>query len=77
MYPQFSPGFVVKVENRAAFDQFMTEEFRQLIQASQFHRLESNGSALLIFNDQFKLADLKEYNRLISFSTKLREILKR
>lgn len=77
MYPQFSPGFVVKVENRAAFDQFMTEEFRQLIQASHFHRLESNGSALLIFNDQFKLADLKEYNRLISFSTKLREILKK
>ncbi|MDE0978463.1 MAG: SulP family inorganic anion transporter [Flavobacteriales bacterium] len=77
MYPDLSPDFVVKVENRDAFEQFMTDEFKSLIQRSQFHHLESNGNALLIFNDQFKLADLKEYDRLISFSTQLREILRK
>lgn len=77
IYPNFPAEFVVKVENRGAFEKFVTDDFKRLIQKSQFHHIESNGNALLIFNDQFKLADLKEYDRLISFSTQLRGILRK
>ena len=75
LYPDFSPDFMVKVESRESFEKFMTDELHDLIQESQFHHVESNGNALLIFNDQFKLSDLKEYERLILFSTRLRKLL--
>lgn len=77
LYPEFSRNFVVKVESEADFESFMTEELHDLIEESQFHHLESNGQAILIFNDQFKIAGLKEYSRIISFSSRLRSLLRK
>jgi len=75
LYEYFSKDFVVKVESNESFQEFMTDEIHDLIEESQFHHLESNGSAILIFNDQFKLAGLKEYDQLISFSKELIRLL--
>ena len=75
MVPGFSPNFKVKAESRETFAKFMTDELHDLIEEGQFHHIECNGNAILIFSDQFRLADLKEYDRLISYSTRLRELL--
>jgi hypothetical protein len=75
LYDDFSKDFVVKVENSDSFQEFMTDEIHDLVEESQFHHLESNGSAILIFNDQFKLAGLKEHDQLISFSKELIRLL--
>lgn len=75
LYPEFDTDFVVKVESDEGFRRFITPEMHDLIAESQFHHLESNGRAILIFNDQFKVAGLKEYNRIIEFTSRLCDLL--
>lgn len=74
-YPNFSTKFKVKVEDRDDMDDFLSEGLRELIEGSEINHIESNGEAILIFNDQMRLARLDEYEKIINFSEDLRKLL--
>ena len=75
VYNDFPKDFVVKVENRKAMDEFLTEKFKGLIEISGLNHIESNGEALLIFNNNFKLAQLLDYVKMIQFADNLKKIV--
>ena len=75
VYSDFPKDFVVKVENRKAMDEFLTEKFKGLIEISGLNHIESNGEALLIFNNNFKLAQLLDYVKMIQFADNLKKII--
>ena len=75
VYNDFPKDFVVKVENRKAMDDFLTEKFKGLIAISGLNHIESNGEALLIFNNNFKLAQLLDYVKMIQFADNLKKII--
>jgi|TARA_R110000737_G_scaffold347664_1_gene379662 MFS superfamily sulfate permease-like transporter len=75
LYPNFSSQFKVKVEDQLEMDDFIANGLRELIQESDIHHIESNGEAILIFNDQLRLARLDEYDKIIKFSEDLRKLL--
>lgn len=75
VYSDFPKDFVVKVENRKAMDDFLTEKFKGLIEISGLNHIESNGEALLIFNNNFKLAQLLDYVKMIQFADNLKKII--
>ena len=57
--------------------EFINHEIRTLIEESDIHHLESNGEAILIFNDRLRLAKILEYSKIIKFSEDLRELVKK
>jgi hypothetical protein len=67
---------VVRVEDKKAMDEFLTEEFKALFEISRLNHIESNGEALLIFNNNFRLAQLLDYVRMIQFADHLKKIIK-
>ena len=77
IYNDFSKEFEVKVENMNEMKDFMSEDLRKLIEKSDIHHLESNGEAILIFNDSLRLAKILEYSKIIKFSEDLRKLIKR
>ena len=76
VYSDFPENFVVKVEDKKAMDEFLTEKFKVLIEISALNHIESNGEALLIFNNNFTLAQLPDYVRMIQFADNLKKIIK-
>ena len=76
VYNDFLDDFVVRVEDKNAMDEFLTEEFKALIEISRLNHIESNGEALLIFNNNFRLAQLLDYVRMIQFADNLKKIIK-
>ena len=74
-YTDFSDKFKVKVEDEEEMSNFLNEKLKKLIEESDIHHIESNGEAILIFNDQMRLARLDEYNKMIRFSQDLRALL--
>jgi MFS superfamily sulfate permease-like transporter len=74
-YSNFSSDFKVKVEDVEEMDDFLAKGLRELIQESDIHHIESNGEAILIFNDHMRLARLDEYDKIIKFSEDLRKLL--
>lgn len=76
VYTDFPENFVVKVEDKQAMDEFLTEKFKVLIEISGLNHIESNGEAILIFSNDFKLAQLKDYVKIIEFADNLRKIIK-
>ena len=75
IYPHFSSSFNVKVEDIDAMDKFLSEDLKLFIEESNIHHLESNGEAILIFNDNLRLAKVGEYTRLVSFTEKLSDLV--
>lgn len=75
VYNDFPSDFVVKVEDRKAMDEFLTGKFKGLIEISGLNHIESNGEALLIFNNNFKLAQLLDYVKMIQFADNLKKII--
>ena len=76
LYHNFPKGYSVKVENIAQMDTFLTEKLTELIQLSGLHHLESNGEAILIFSNNFKLAQIQEYAKMIQFAEQFKSITK-
>jgi MFS superfamily sulfate permease-like transporter len=76
VYNDFLDDFVVRVEDKKAMDEFLTEEFKALFEISRLNHIESNGEALLIFNNNFRLAQLLDYVRMIQFADHLKKIIK-
>lgn len=74
LYDEGPKDYIVKVEDREDMNKFLVEELKQLIETSGLHHLESNGEAILIFADDFKLAKMKEYIKMIQFAEKFKEI---
>ncbi|MEL6672047.1 MAG: SulP family inorganic anion transporter [Bacteroidota bacterium] len=68
LYHNFPKDFIVKVEEVEAMDAFLTEKLKVLIEISGLQHLESNGEAILMFSNNFKLATIQEYAKMISFA---------
>ncbi|MEM6630926.1 MAG: SulP family inorganic anion transporter [Bacteroidota bacterium] len=75
-YSNFPKGFSVKVEDVAAMDAFLTDKLKVLIEISGLHHLESNGEAILIFTNNFKLAQMQHYAKMIQFAESFKSIVK-
>lgn len=67
IYPNFSDDFIVKVENIEKMDKFLNDTLKNFLEQSEIHHLESNGKAILIFNDRLKIAKIKAYPELVDF----------
>jgi len=75
LYPNFPKGFIVKVANIAAMDAFLFEKLKVLIEVSGLHHFESNGEAILIFTNNFKQAQIKDYAKMIQFAENFKAII--
>ena len=67
VYDKGPKNFNIKVEDVEAMDVFLTEKLKVLIEISGLHHLESNGEAILIFSNNFSLAQVKDYFKMIQF----------
>ena len=72
LYTDFPTDFIVKVENVENMDRFLTEKIKVLIEISGLHHLESNGRAILIFSNHFRLGQMKDYAKMIQFAEQLK-----
>ena len=68
--------YIVKVEDIEAMDAFLTDKLKVLIEISGLHHLESNGEAILIFSNNFALAQLKDYVKMIQFVDNFKSVMK-
>ena len=76
-YNDFPKEYLVKVEDKAAMDAFLSDKFKSLIEISGLHHIESNGEAILIFSNSFRLAQLIDYVRMIQFAESAKSIIKK
>lgn len=76
LYPNFPKDYTVKVEDVKAMDAFITDKLKVLIEISGLHHLESNGEAILIFSNNFKLAQIQEYVKMIQFADNFKSMVK-
>jgi len=67
LYNNVPRGYIAKVENSDEMDAFMTDKLKVLIEISGLHHLESNGEAILIFSNNFSLAQVRDYIKMIQF----------
>ena len=75
-YSNFPKGFRVKVDDVKAMDAFLSNKIKVLFEISGLHRFESNGEAILIFSNNFKLAQLPEYTKMIQFAENFKAMVK-
>jgi len=75
LYSDFPKEYLVKVEDKTAMDAFLTDKFKALIEISDLHHIESNGEAILIFSNNFRLAQLKDYVKMIQFAESAKSII--
>jgi len=57
-------------------DVFMTDKLKVLIEISGLHHFESNGEAILIFSNNFALAQVKDYIKMIQFVENMKSMIK-
>ena len=76
LYTNFPKDFIVKVEDVEAMDEFLTDKLKVLIEISGLHHLESNGEAILIFSNDFRLARMQEYAKMIQFAENFKSMVK-
>lgn len=76
LYPNFPKDFSVKVEDINAMDAFLTPKLKVLIEISGLNHLESNGEAILIFSNNFKLALMQDYVKMIQFAESFKSVIK-
>ena len=68
--------YIAKVEDIQAMEAFLTDKLKVLIEISGLHHLESNGEAILIFSNNFALAQVKDYIKMIQFVENFKAIIK-
>ena len=76
LYISAPKDYIVKVEDVEAMDAFMSEKLKILIEISGLHHLESNGEAILIFSNNFELAQAKDYIKMIQFVENFKSMIK-
>ncbi len=76
LYHDAPKDYIIKVEDVEAMDDFLTDELKELLEVSDLHHLESNGEAILIFSNNFTLAQVKDYIRMIQFVENFKLLLK-
>lgn len=76
LYDNPPKDYIVKVGDTKAMDAFLTEKLKVLIEISGLHHLESNGEAILIFSDNFALAETKDYIKMIQFVENFKSMIK-
>ena len=76
LYHNAPRDYTVKVEDIAAMDAFFTNKLKVLIEISGLHHFESNGEAILIFSNNFSLAQFKDYVNMIQFVENFKSMVK-
>lgn len=76
LYNNAPKNYLVKVNDTEAMDTFMTDKLKVLIEISDLHHLESNGQAILIFSNNFALAQAKDYIKMIQFVENFKKMIK-
>ncbi len=76
VYNNSPKDYTIKVENIEAMDAFLTDKLKVLIEISGLHHLESNGEAILIFSNNFTLAQAKDYIKMIQFLENFKSMIK-
>ncbi len=77
IYHDFSNKFLVKVEDEKEVEDFLDENLKTFFEKSDIHHLESNGEAILIFDDNFKLAQIRDYSSITKFIEDLKRLIKK
>lgn len=76
LYSKGPKNYIVKVEDTQSMDAFLSDKLRVLIEISGLNHLESNGEAILIFSNNFELAQVKDYIKMIQFVENFKAITK-
>ena len=76
LYGNGPKNYIIKVEDTTAMDAFLTDKLRVLIEISGLNHIESNGEAILIFSNNFELAQVKDYIKMIQFVENFKAIRK-
>ena len=76
VYTSFHKDYIVKVEDLDAMEEFMNDDLEDLIIQSDLNHLESNGEAILIFNNNLQLAQMQEYATMIQFAERFKLLIK-
>ena len=75
VYEDFPDDYLVKVSDKKEMDNFVTDKFKDLITIGDLHHIESNGEAILIFSNDFRLAQLQDYVKMIHFAENLKSMI--
>ena len=75
VYENFPDDYLVKVSDKQEMDNFVTDKFKDLITIGNLHHIESNGEAILIFSNDFRLAQLQDYVKMIHFAESLKSMI--
>ncbi len=76
LYSKGPKNYIIKVEDTQLMDAFLSDKLRVLIEISGLNHLESNGEAILIFSNNFELAQVKDYIKMIQFVENFKAITK-
>ncbi len=76
LYKDPPKDYIIKVNDVPAMDAFLTDKLKVLIEISGLHHLESNGEAILIFSNNFSLAQVKDYIKMIQFAENFKSMVK-
>lgn len=71
VYSDFSNDFSIKVEDPEKMNKFLANGLRELFENCGFEHLESNGESIMVFNDNLRLAQIRDYVRIIDFAKRL------
>ena len=74
-FSDFSKQYIVKVADDEKMNAFVTPEFKQIVEKYKITYMESNGNSVLVFLNDFRLAQLHEYTMAIKVMKKLVEEL--
>ena len=68
LYKEFSKNFIVKVKDHQKMSTFLSNEIRSFIETGNIHHIESNGEAIIIFNNNLRLAQISDYSETVKFA---------
>ncbi len=77
LYENAPKNYIAKVKNIQEMDTFLNEELKALITLSGLDHIESNGQAILIFSNNFMLAQTKDYMKMIKFIKDFKAIIRK
>lgn len=75
LFKDFSKDFIVKVEDAQKMTDFLNPEINSFIENGNIHHLESNGEAIMIFNDNLRLAQISDYSEIVKFVEELEGLI--
>lgn len=76
-FEDFPDSFIVRTDDPATLNGWLTPEIREFLVNSDFPHIESCGESILIFPEYFQLAEIHEYSQMIKFIEQLVELMKK